>query len=381
MQEWKLEKYNEFECIGTNCPWTCCGRWKIFIDEESLKRYDAIPGELGEEVRDTVGYDVLGNAFVKLGEGDLCTLLNDKRLCRICLEAGEGSMSNTCQKYPRGEFVFGDIYLKYVCISCPEVVRILFESKEPLRLISEKNNSVSISTDETFNWNKLGRLKEGFRKSIELIQMRNLPLHTRLQLLLLFNDEYTRGLQAGGDVGYIIDTFSDETYVQKMCNGLANIPSNSNKLFRFVMEFNKHIWNQKSHSMKYLTEHMLKAVDEFKSADLTKVSLAEFFDRKDNSVHFENLCVYYIMRHYLESYNDTNPGAVIEEMVRFCAFYAWLFGIYGEERSLETKTVIVAIPSRTTEHCALYSSEYDAVFKIMKEQGIGNLEYLVSMLA
>ena len=44
----KPNYYEKFKCIAGNCPDTCCAGWNIDIDDESLDKYESVPGEFGE---------------------------------------------------------------------------------------------------------------------------------------------------------------------------------------------------------------------------------------------------------------------------------------------------------------------------------------------
>jgi lysine-N-methylase len=40
----KTTFYDEFACIGAECPLTCCGGWKIEMEEKTLKeRLEDLP--------------------------------------------------------------------------------------------------------------------------------------------------------------------------------------------------------------------------------------------------------------------------------------------------------------------------------------------------
>ena len=43
--------YPKFQCLAGACPDTCCKDWQIILDPDTLARYRALPGELGERVR------------------------------------------------------------------------------------------------------------------------------------------------------------------------------------------------------------------------------------------------------------------------------------------------------------------------------------------
>ena len=36
--------YKKFSCIADKCPDTCCGKWQIVIDDDSLERYQEYDG-------------------------------------------------------------------------------------------------------------------------------------------------------------------------------------------------------------------------------------------------------------------------------------------------------------------------------------------------
>lgn len=43
--------YADFACVAGACRHTCCVGWEIDIDPDSLRRYQAMPGEMGERLR------------------------------------------------------------------------------------------------------------------------------------------------------------------------------------------------------------------------------------------------------------------------------------------------------------------------------------------
>ena len=41
--------YKKFSCIADKCPDTCCGKWQIVIDDDSLERYQEYDGDYRPE--------------------------------------------------------------------------------------------------------------------------------------------------------------------------------------------------------------------------------------------------------------------------------------------------------------------------------------------
>ena len=43
--------YKNFKCIAEKCTHNCCIGWEIDIDGQTLARYDALQGDLGDRIR------------------------------------------------------------------------------------------------------------------------------------------------------------------------------------------------------------------------------------------------------------------------------------------------------------------------------------------
>ena len=83
MKYLSLETFNDFVCIGSECPFTCCRDWKITIDEETDRFYQSVEGEMGERLRDCIHRDGKDAWFTLREEDDCCPFLNKKGLCDI----------------------------------------------------------------------------------------------------------------------------------------------------------------------------------------------------------------------------------------------------------------------------------------------------------
>ena len=46
--------YKDFKCIAGNCRHSCCIGWEIDIDPDSLRRFQSVPGALGERLRQNI---------------------------------------------------------------------------------------------------------------------------------------------------------------------------------------------------------------------------------------------------------------------------------------------------------------------------------------
>ena len=93
-----LDELNSFQCIGSDCPYTCCANWKIAIDAESMNFYRNVEGEFGEKLKNSIRTED-GFSFFSLQEGR-CPFLNPQSLCDIYIQLGEANMCSTCKTYP-----------------------------------------------------------------------------------------------------------------------------------------------------------------------------------------------------------------------------------------------------------------------------------------
>lgn len=382
MKVFSLTNYDDFNCIGSQCPWTCCRGWKILIDLESLERYHTVSGKIGEEMRNSIQYDKNGTAYVKLNEDGYCPLLNEKKLCRIYIEAGEENMCNLCKSYPRGINIYGDLYIKYICISCPEMARILFTQKHPLQFHMYEDEEIQQPNFADFNWKKFHTLKDGMFATIDILQNRTLPISIRMQLAFYFNDFMQDCLIKEEDAGELIKLFTSPDTLEHILKNLQRFQKRPDYINQMILKLNQHL--VKSDRLWAISGFIKTAFRELKeSKNRDTVSLAEFINSDRLCIIFENYCVYYVMQHYLESYHKTNPKKYISKMIQFCTIFAWLFGLYNpnNERTMKDVTVIVSLISRETEHSTDQSSVYDVIFDHFYEQEMETTGYFLSLLA
>ena len=92
--------YKKFECIADRCSHSCCIGWEIDIDGDTEDKYRSLSGGYGENIKSSIDR-CDGNSHFKLCENDRCPHLNDKGLCRIILEMGEGYLCDICREHPR----------------------------------------------------------------------------------------------------------------------------------------------------------------------------------------------------------------------------------------------------------------------------------------
>ena len=76
----KPDFYDTFHCIAACCPDSCCKEWDVAVDEEKAALYRALPGALGENLREFL-QDEDGDTYLTLDNGR-CPMWRADGLCR-----------------------------------------------------------------------------------------------------------------------------------------------------------------------------------------------------------------------------------------------------------------------------------------------------------
>ena len=123
--------FENFQCLAGECPHTCCEKWEVVIDDDTARRYRAVPGALGDKLRSALKQDEDGDLCFPL-EGGRCPFLDGDNLCEIHKELGEEATSVTCREHPRFTEDYGPFREITLSASCPAANSLLLGSKEPL---------------------------------------------------------------------------------------------------------------------------------------------------------------------------------------------------------------------------------------------------------
>lgn len=130
--------YPNFRCIAAACRHSCCCGWEIDIDDESLRRYACVPGELGALLKQSIALEPTPH-FV-LDAHERCPLLREDGLCRIILGLGDDALCDICAEHPRfyndypGRFEMG------LGLCCEEATRLFLAVDAPLSLIEQDDS-------------------------------------------------------------------------------------------------------------------------------------------------------------------------------------------------------------------------------------------------
>ena len=118
--------YYEFRCLANNCPDSCCKEWTVDIDPESAARYRALPGPLGDQLRQVL--TTSDGGCVMTIENGRCPMWRSDGLCQIQAELGHDALCQTCRDFPRLRHNYGDFVELGLELSCPEAARLILTS-------------------------------------------------------------------------------------------------------------------------------------------------------------------------------------------------------------------------------------------------------------
>ena len=175
--------YDQFCCLAGACPHSCCEKWEVVIDEESVCLYESVSGPLGEKLRDTMETDEDGDLCFPLN-GGRCPFLDQENLCEIHKQLGEQATSETCREHPRFTEDYGVFREITLSASCPAANDLLLGSEEPLVF---KVLETEEPEEEGDSW--LEYLLPLRERMMRILYDRNEPLNLRLRRFLLLAAE------------------------------------------------------------------------------------------------------------------------------------------------------------------------------------------------
>ena len=180
--------YDSFRCIAGRCPDSCCKEWDVQVDEESAACYRALPGPLGQRLRQVL-QDTEDGTVMTITEGR-CPMWREDGLCRIQAELGEEALCRVCRDFPRLRHDYGDFMELGLELSCPEVARMIFDGADAALITGETDGT----GEADYDTEAMQVLLATRSRALALLEERDLSPAQRLTLLLLY------GYQAQGQL-------------------------------------------------------------------------------------------------------------------------------------------------------------------------------------
>lgn len=171
--------YKKFNCIADKCPDTCCGKWQIVIDDDSLERYQEYDGDYRPELYRKVNWN---EGVFRHGRNGKCAFLRDDLLCDMYIHMGKESLCTTCREYPRHTEEFENVREVSLSLSCPEVARILMNITDKVTFVTEEDDEDEVFDDfDYFLYSNLEDIREAI---LNVIQDRSVDIRSRIERVI-----------------------------------------------------------------------------------------------------------------------------------------------------------------------------------------------------
>lgn len=261
MKKYYPSYYKQFRCLADKCPDTCCAKWEIVIDDETLAKYKNLDNEFAEKIKDCLNKNEDGETYFLLKDKK-CPFLNNEGLCDIHINLGEEYTSKICRNHPRFIEEYDGFTEISLSLSCPETADILFNPDFTAQVYP---------TPEYYGDDEILELLIKSRK--KLLDF-NGPFST-FQNVILYE---------AADIQFKIDM----TYIQ-------NHPI-------IYIDFLKDYLDMLLNGCDILDSSWKRVLENTINSDITTDDLKAYIDA--NNIKLLSLSKYFIYRYYLKAIND-----------------------------------------------------------------------------
>lgn len=184
--------YKKFNCIADKCPDTCCGKWQIVIDDDSLEKYQEYRGGYSSELHRRVNWK---EGVFRHGRSGKCAFLRDDMLCDMYIHMGKDSLCTTCREYPRHTEEFENVREISLSLSCPEVARILMNITDKVTFVTEEDDEDEVFED--FDYFLYSNLEDIREEILRIIQDRSVDIRSKIERVLQIGASAQRHYEEG----------------------------------------------------------------------------------------------------------------------------------------------------------------------------------------
>ncbi len=341
------EYYKDFACIGGSCIDTCCAGWEVDVDKKSSAYYKSVEGSFGDRLRSMLVDYPVEDRFI-LQEHGRCPFLNERNLCDIYTQLGEGKLCETCANFPRHITEFGSTREIGISLSCPVAVELIMKRTEPIHFtVSENDEPISGYNDiDARLYYSLCQARE---LAYTICQDRTLEIRRRAVLLLDFTDAL-QGKLKNRKTDKIIESYKDEAYRRNRIEKLENKYSGSKKTQDTLLK-----WLELYDSLEHIKpewQGILDILTSYVKKGMPGVSgNAAIVNERD--YEYEHLLVYYVYRYFLRAVLDGELTEKVKLASTALIMQELLGSAYCDKDgdfNFNTQITLMRIYSKETEH-------------------------------
>lgn len=192
-----------FECIGSDCEYTCCSGWSITVNQAKYKTIKKLmDSSKAQREKFRASFQRIRKplssendyAMLALTDERRCSQLNEDNLCNLYCDFGEATLPYTCATYPRTiNYMVGERVELSASLSCPEAARLCLFKDDAMSLTNSDDSilpSKKISPFRTLHpeqHTQYSRYLDSVRSFIiEQLGNTSYPLRTRLFMVTYF---------------------------------------------------------------------------------------------------------------------------------------------------------------------------------------------------
>ena len=351
--------YRDFQCLAGACPDTCCAGWEVCIDDDSLARYQAMEGPLGDRVRAALVTDADGDTCFCVENGH-CSLQRPDGLCTLQYELGAQALCMVCDAHPRFTEEYGPFRETILGASCPEAARLMLTASDSLPFVEETTDEADVDCDDV-DPDLLDALLPCRQRVFDLLRDRKHAVNQRMAAALAYaaavQDELDMGEISGLDALEFSTPDVEQNAEFRRCSAVSLLK------YLSTLEILTPEWRE---LLKTSTE-TLETVD---ITDYHSMQ-ADFAAYMENRAHeYENLSVYFIARRFLAADFDAD----VYGKVCFAALSLFVLEELGAlalrrdgHFTVEDQIALVWLWCKEQEHCdenldTLGAAAYDEDF-------------------
>lgn len=296
----KPSYFDEFRCIASACPDSCCKEWDVQVDAAAAASYRALSGPLGDRLREVLK-DVDGETVMEITEGR-CPMWRQDGLCRIQAELGEEALCRTCREFPRLTHDYGDFMEKGLELSCPEAARIILSAVPAPAVYEETADTL----EAEYDIDAMTVLKQTRMTALSLISDTAYSVPLMLALLLIY------GYQAQGELdGDDIQSFDTDAAMDTIRDFAKTGSLHEILTFFKELEILTPQWEGRLHNPG-----------------------AAFFPE-----NARNLARYFVERYWLQAVSDYDLACRVKFIVLSCLVICCLGGNFTDTAQLYSKEI------------------------------------------
>lgn len=293
--------YEDFSCIASACPDSCCKEWSVDVDAASAAFYRKLTGPLGDRLRQVL-QDTDDGTIMEIVNGR-CPMWREDGLCRIQAELGHDALCKVCREFPRLRHDYGSFVELGLELSCPEAARLILSGEGQDWVVSGAKETGC----EEYDAEIMGILLRSREEFLRFLDSTTLPFPEILAITLLYGHDVQIELDGGEEA-----VLAPESYLQELAGFSLGAPD---------------------HPLLNFFSHLEILTPQWKSRLETPAVRPEW-----NNGH-RALLRYFLCRYWLQAISDYDLVCRVKFAVSACLLIGHLGGDLKETAQLFSKEI------------------------------------------